>query len=63
MASGVVESAAARYQVKGRVAGRAVNGFRRETGFKVLAHAGDAENSGNPVGEPHVDAIPRAEGS
>ena len=63
MAGGVVESAAARYQVQGRVAGRAVNGFRRETGFTVLAYAGDAENSGDPVGERHIDPVPGAEGS
>src|SRR5258708_18444202 len=63
MASGAVESAAARYQVQSRVAGRAVNGSCRETRFEVLAYAGDAEDGGDPVGERHVDPVPRAEGS
>ena len=62
MTGRVVESAAARYQAQGSVVGRAVNGSRREIGFEVLAHAGDAENSGDPVGERHVDAVPGAEG-
>src|SRR6266571_8682122 len=62
MASGVVESAAARYQVQSRVAGRAVNGSCRETGLKVSAYAGDAEDGGDPVGERHVDPVPGAEG-
>src|SRR5215472_8354891 len=59
----VVENAAARYQVRSREAGRAVNGFGRETGFEVLAYAGDAENRGDPVGQPHVDTVPGVKGS
>ena len=31
--------------------------YRRETGFEVLAYAGDAENRGDPVGQPHVDTV------
>src|ERR1039457_3037100 len=63
MTRGVVENAAARYQAQGRVAGCAVNGFRREPEFGVPTYAGDAENSGDPVGERHIDAVPGAEGA
>src|ERR1035438_5154576 len=63
MIRGVVENAAARYQAQGRVAGGAVNGFRREPGFEVLPYAGDAEPSGDPVGERHVHSVPGAEGA
>src|SRR5260370_18286729 len=63
MTGAVVECAAARYQAQSRVGSRAVNGFRRESGFGVLAYAGDAENGGDPVGESHVDIVPGAEGS
>src|SRR5260370_36557356 len=62
MTGGEAESAAARYQAQRRVVGRAVNGFGREIGFDVPAYAGDAENSGDPVGEPHVDVVAGAEG-
>ena len=62
MAGGVVESAAAGYQAQGGEVGRAVNGFRRESGFDVLAHARDAENGRHPVGEGHVDGVSRPEG-
>ena len=62
MAGGVVESAAAGYQAQGGEVGRAVNGFRRESGFDVLAHARDAENSRDPVGEGHIDGVSRPEG-
>ena len=60
MAGDVVEGAAARYQAQGREAGRVVDGFRREPGLQVLTHTGDAESSGDPVGEPHVDEVSRA---
>src|SRR5258706_13499142 len=63
MAGGIVESAAARYQAQSRVVGKAVNGSRREIGFRVLAYAGDAENCGDTVGERHVDAVPGTEGA
>src|SRR5215472_11844114 len=63
MAGSVVESAAAGYQPERRVIGRAVNGFRREIGFGVLAYPGDAKNGGDPVGERHVDAVPGTEGA
>ena len=63
MTRGVVENAAARYQAQGRVAGCAVNGFRREPEFGVPTYAGDAENSRDPVGERHIDAVPGAEGA
>src|SRR5215475_670445 len=59
---GVVESAAARYQAQGGEAGRAVDRSRREPGLGILAYARDTENSGDPVGEGHVDAVPWAEG-
>src|SRR5215467_1056732 len=62
LAGRVVEGAAARYQAQSREAGRVpVHGFRRELGFQVLTYAGDAENSGDPVGEPHVDEVSRAQ--
>ena len=63
MAGSVIESAAARYQAEGGVVGRSVNGPRREFVLEVLAHAGDAEDSRDPVGQPHVDAVARAEGA
>ena len=62
MAGGIVESTAAGNQAESGVVGRAVNGFRRESGFGVLADARDAENSGDPVGERHVDDVSRPEG-
>jgi hypothetical protein len=61
MPGGVVESAAAGYQAQGGEVGRAVNGFCRESGFGVLAHARDAENGRDPVGERHVDDVSRAQ--
>src|SRR5580693_10161642 len=53
----IVENATARYQPQRGIVGRAVNGFRREIGFDVLAHAGDPENGRDPVGERHVDGV------
>src|SRR6516162_7346486 len=58
---GVIEGAAARYQAQAREAGRAVKGFRREIGFRVLPYTGDAENARHPVGEPHVDEVSGAQ--
>ncbi len=63
MTGGVVEIAAAGYQAQRGEVGRAVNGFRRESRFEVLAHAGNAENGRHPVGERHVDGVARAEGA
>src|SRR5260370_10215996 len=62
MAGGIVESAAAGYQSEGCVVRRVVNGFRRKTGFGVLAYASDAEHSRDPVGERTLDGVPGAEG-
>ena len=62
MPGGIVENATARYQSQGGIAGRAVNGLRREVGFEVLAHAGDPENSRDPVGECHVDGVSGLQG-
>ena len=55
-----VECATAGDQVKGGVAGRAVNDPGGETQFGVLAYPGDAEDRGDPVGEPHLDPVARA---
>src|SRR5580698_122702 len=57
MAGGVVESAAASYQPQSRIAGLSINSFSRELRFEVLAHSGDAENSGDPVRQPYLDQI------
>ena len=63
MAGGIVESAAAGNQAETGVVGRAVNGFRRESGFGVLADARDTENGRDSVGEPHIDGVSRPEGA
>lgn len=63
MASGVVEIAAAGYQAQSRIPGRSINGFRWEFRFEVLAHAGDAENGGGSVRQPHLNDISRPEAS
>ena len=62
MAGGIVVSAAAGYQPEGRVVGCAENGLGREFGLHVLAHARDAENSHDPVGEGYIDGVSRAQG-
>jgi hypothetical protein len=61
MSCGVVECAAARYQMQGRAPGVAVNDFRRKVYFRVLANASNAENSGDPIGQLHDDPVPRAQ--
>src|SRR5258708_572524 len=61
MAAGPVESAAARYQVQGRVVGAAVNCPGWEIGFGVLAYGGNTEYRDDPVGQRHVDVISRPE--
>ena len=63
MAGGVVEGAAAGYQAQGGEVGRAVDGFRRESGFGVLADARDAEHGRDPVGELHVDGVAPVQGA
>jgi len=63
VAGGIVEIAAAGDQAQGGEVGRTVNGLGRESGFEVLAHARHAENGRDPVGERHVDGIPRAQGA
>jgi hypothetical protein len=61
MAAGVVEGSAAGNKPQRGIIGGAVDDFRREFILGVFADARDAEDSRDSVGEPHVDAIPRAE--
>src|ERR1700733_15347161 len=63
MTSCKVESAPARYQPQRGIPGDSVNSYRREFRFQVLAHTTDTENSGDPVGERHIDHIAGPEGS
>src|SRR5579875_3966279 len=61
VAGRVVEVAAAGDQAEGGVARRAVHGVRRETGLEVFADSGHPEDSGNAVGQRHVDRVPGTE--